>query len=181
MTETEAKEIFDKKLALCDVLGLDLRDECLRAGVPSEMIDKFLAADQKLASAMTHVITNPSALPSGNADQPEPRSGNAGFGFLCLNQKVTGLPMIVWTMEKGDSAKPPYIRVQTNHSVDPMIRSAADLSIEEKPLLVAGAGISDVDLAAATGFIIRNLQPLLDYWNGAVSSIGLLKRISRSR
>jgi hypothetical protein len=129
---------------------------------------------------MTHLIVDPSALPTGGGDLTEPPRGDLGLGFLCLNQNVTGLPMIVWTMEKGDSVKAPYIRVQTNHSAAPRVTSAVDLSVEEKPKLAAGAGISDSDFAAAAGFISRNLQLLLDYWNGVVSSIGLLKGISRS-
>jgi hypothetical protein len=181
MTEAEAKKIFDAKLPLCDVLGLDLRAECLNAGVPGEMIDKFLKADSDLATAMTRVITNPSALPSGAVDHSDSPTGETGFGFLCLNQKITGLPMIVWTMEKGDSVKPPYIRIQANHSTSPLVRSAVDLSIEKKPILLAGATLPDTDFAAAAEFIARNLQPLLDYWNGTISSLGLLKRISRSR
>jgi hypothetical protein len=181
MTEAEARKIFDAKLALCDVLGLDLKAECADAGVPVEMIEKFLNADKGLANAMTHLIVNPSALPLGGSDLGDPQPTDPGFGFLCLSQKMTGLPMMVWTMEKGDSAKAPYIRVQTNHSAAPQVRSAVDVSVEEGPKLVAGTGITDPDFAAAAEFISRNMRLLLDYWNGVATSSGLLKGISRSR
>lgn len=48
MSEAEAKRIFDHKLSICKVLGGDVRAQCTALGVPEELIDKFLAAENEL-------------------------------------------------------------------------------------------------------------------------------------
>jgi hypothetical protein len=48
VSEDEAKRIFDHKLAICKVLGGDVKAQCAAAGVPNALIDKFLAADRQL-------------------------------------------------------------------------------------------------------------------------------------
>ena len=48
LSEEVAKRVFDNKVAICKVLGGDVRRQCLEAGVPATLIEKFLADDQEL-------------------------------------------------------------------------------------------------------------------------------------
>ena len=48
MSEQEAKHIYDHKLSLCRVFGGDVRQRCLEAGVPAELIDKFERNDAEV-------------------------------------------------------------------------------------------------------------------------------------
>jgi hypothetical protein len=48
MYEQEARGIYDHKLSLCRVFGGNVRQRCLEAGVPAELIDKFERLDAAL-------------------------------------------------------------------------------------------------------------------------------------
>jgi hypothetical protein len=45
MSEQEARRIYDHKLSLSRVFGGDVRQRCLEAGVPAELIEKFERTD----------------------------------------------------------------------------------------------------------------------------------------
>jgi hypothetical protein len=183
VTEAEARKIFDEKLPLCDVLGLDVRATCIGAGVPPELVDKFLNDEAALRSAMNQVIRDPAVLPTrgpavGEAGPPGASSRDPGdAGFLCLSPSLTGLPMNVWAMVAADSRRTPYLRVQANHSRVPQIQQAADLAIRVDPQMLSGARLSEQDAAVASGFVLRNRDALLDYWYGRAGSASFMKRI----
>ncbi len=183
MRESEARKIFDQKASLCDVLGLDLRAECLGAGMPSELFDRFLKADRKLDRAMSVCIGKPSLLPSGpDAARTSPvESANVSVGFTCLGQACTGLSMIAWAMVRCDSRSVPYIRIQADHSAAPRITEARDFTVDARARLLSGASLSDRDLAEVRGFIRRNRGLLQDYWTGAIDSRSLVETLSRRR
>lgn len=50
LSDTDAKRIFDNKVSICRVLGGDVRAQCLAAGVPARLIEKFLAEDRELTA-----------------------------------------------------------------------------------------------------------------------------------
>jgi len=50
LSEEDARRIFDNKISICKVLGGDVRRQCLEAGVPAALIEKFLAADHELSA-----------------------------------------------------------------------------------------------------------------------------------
>jgi len=183
MTEAEARKIFDMKNSLCDVLGLDVKTACIDAGVPADMVDKFIRADKALTAATARFIRDPSVLASGEPVVTQKGTGRLeerGREFTCLSQKSTGLAMIIWIMAKGISQKIPHIRVQTNHSNFPQITSSVCVSIEEQPRLAAGSGIADGDLKDAIEFVRRNHSGLLNHWRGATDSFVLVKRMTRA-
>jgi hypothetical protein len=162
MIEAEARKIFDLKLPLCGTLGLDVREVCIDAGVPVEMVDKFIAADKALTNAMRACTTDPTVLPLAG---PLSRDANDA-GFSCLSQKVTGLPMIIWVIASGAPEDVPYIRVQTDHSAAPRVTESVCLTVGENPALIAGSGLAEDDTAAAAAFVLRNRKALLDQWKG---------------
>jgi hypothetical protein len=177
MTESEARKVFEQKLSLCDVLGLDLKGECLAAGVPADMFDRLVQADRRLARAMTACISDPSLMPSRRATRAAIAGGEAqemSVGFTCLGQSCTGLPMIVWAMVRRDSRKVPYVRVQSNHDLVPEIRTAIDLTLDHRPKLLPGSAMSEPDLASTREFVRRNRRVLLDYWTGTLDSRQLI-------
>lgn len=170
MTELEARKIFDLKLALCGALGLDVREVCVDAGVPVEMVDKFIAADRALTNAMRVCTNDPAVLPTADSS---PRDA-ARRGFSCFSQRVTGLPMIIWVMSNGARAAVPYIRVQTDHSAAPRVTGSVCLSIDESPDLIAGSGLAAEDKAAAAAFVRLNRVALLEHWNGVKEPSALI-------
>ncbi len=170
MTESEAKRIFDEKLPLCDVLGLDVRAACIEAGVPADMVDALLRADKAMTSAIDVVITDPKQLPQ----EPPFESG-----FACLSQKRTGLPMLVWSLVKSDLRQTPHVLVQVNHSATPQIKSTVRVSIEETPRLILGEGLENDDFTTVKAFIARNRAALLGHWNGVGSAAELIAGIER--
>jgi hypothetical protein len=169
MTEFEARKIFDLKLSLCATMGLDVRAACVDAGVPLEMVDKFIAADRTLTNAMRVFTSDPAFLASAG-------STGRGTGFSCLSQKHTGLPMIIWVMARSASTATPYIRVQTDHSAIPQVQGSVRLSIGENPSLIDGAGLAADDMRIAAAFIRRNRDALLDQWNGVGDPSAFVER-----
>ncbi len=100
------------------------------------------------------------------------------MGFTCLGQSSTGLPMIVWAMVRRDSRKVPYVRVQSNHALNPEIRTAIDLTLDHRPKVLSGSEMSPPDLASMREFIRRHRRVLLDYWKGTVDSRQLIFRLA---
>jgi len=49
-SEEDARRVFDHKVAICKVLGGDVRRKCLDAGLSERLIEKFLASDQALTA-----------------------------------------------------------------------------------------------------------------------------------
>jgi hypothetical protein len=180
MTQTEAREIFQDKLALCDVLGLDIRQACIEAGVPGPMLERIIRDHAAKTAATNRCIADPAVLPVCSPVSPE---GNEP-GFLCLGQKLTGLPMIVWVLQRrpnGWTARgapgSPYLRVQADHDAAPRTDGSARVSLKDPPEQVDGPPIPTRDFGALCAFICANRGALAAYWNRADTRIQLLKRI----
>jgi hypothetical protein len=53
MPESEARRIFDHKWSMCRVFGGDVRRQCLDAGVPGDLIDRFMTQDSRFEQFMS--------------------------------------------------------------------------------------------------------------------------------
>lgn len=184
MTESEARRIFHDKLAICDVLGLDVRQACTEAGIPGAMLDRIMEDHAVKTAATTRCISDPSVLPLGRPPAAGGAARNgAGVepGFLCLGQQLTGLPMIVWVFGKGTSRGAPYLRVQADCSAEPRTDGSSRVSIEEVPRLLEGPSMAEQDFAAVAAFIRGNRAALVSHWNGNESPVRLMRKIVRIR
>ncbi len=194
MTESEAREIFHDKLALCDVLGLDVRQACLDAGVPAPMLDRIIRDHQVTTAATTRIIADPTVLPVGAAGPGHANADASEPGFLCLGQKLTGLPMIIWVLQgkadrsagaaaggtasAGVGEEPrPYLRAQADHSLAPRTEGSARVSLAEPPRQIDGPPLAPADFALIAEFIRANRGALVAHWFREDGRVGLLKKI----
>ncbi len=103
--------------------------------------------------------------------------------FLMANfrEKSTGLPMIIWVSERGNTKHAPRIKVSTNLN-DKMIEGqTVSVSITEPSEIMAGMGLKSKNLQLVIEFIELNQSLLLDYWNGKIDTTDLvldLKKIN---
>lgn len=202
MTESEAREIFHDKLALCDVLGLDVRQACIDAGVPAVMLDRIIRDHDVKTAATTRIITDPTVLPlsAAGAGQAGPRQAGPDTdepGFLCLGQKLTGLPMIVWVLQGGTvgstvgstggstggasagmgTQRLPYLRAQADHSQAPRTDCSVRVSLAEPPRQLDGPPMAPSDFGSIAEFIRANRDALVAHWNRSDGRVGLLRKI----
>lgn len=103
--------------------------------------------------------------------------------FLMANfrEKSTGLPMVIWVSERGNTQHAPRIKVSTNNN-DKMIEGqTVSVSITEPPEIMAGVGLKSKDLQLVIKFIELNRSLLLDYWDSKIDTTDLvldLKKIT---
>ena len=70
---------------------------------------------------------------------------------------------------------PISIRVQRSVADEPNYRDTVELTLEAEPHFLGGTGdLSSTDVDAVRDFVVRNLDPLLSYWNEKISSDDLL-------
>ena len=70
---------------------------------------------------------------------------------------------------------PISIRVQRSVAAEPNYRDTVELTLEAEPQFLGGTGnLSIEDVQAIRDFVVRNIEPLLDYWNEKISFNDLL-------
>ncbi|MDQ7089617.1 MAG: hypothetical protein Q9M50_03100 [Methylococcales bacterium] len=92
--------------------------------------------------------------------------------FLMANfrEKPTGLPMVIWVSERGNTKHAPRIKVSTNNN-DKMIEGqTVSVSITEPPEIMAEFGLRSKDLQLVIKFIELNRSLLLDYWDSKIDT-----------
>jgi hypothetical protein len=98
--------------------------------------------------------------------------------FLMANLRPdeTGLPMVVWVSERGNARHDARIKVSQAHGprIDP--NNTASVAIRPAPRVVAGTLSAD-DLRVVGDWVRLNEAALLDYWNSAISTMELFRRL----
>ena len=70
---------------------------------------------------------------------------------------------------------PVSIRVQRSVADEPNYRDTVEMTLEAEPQFLGGTGdLSSADVDAVREFVVRNLEPLLSYWNEKISFEDLL-------
>jgi len=76
---------------------------------------------------------------------------------------------------------PISIRVQRSGAAEPNYRDTVELTLETEPRFLGGTGdLSCEDVQAIRDFVVRNLGPLLAYWNEKISFDDLLAGLRRT-
>jgi hypothetical protein len=88
----------------------------------------------------------------------------------------TGLPMTVWVSPRGNARHDVRIKVNMAHGPRMTIANSAVVAVRPAPRLVAGQ-LSPADMLAVGDWIRLNEAALIDYWNGQVSTAGLVHRL----
>ena len=88
---------------------------------------------------------------------------------VVLRNIVPDLPANVFLPSKY-LVNPAFIRVQRSGAAEPNYRDTVGLTIEAEPHFLGGIGdLSFADAHAIRGFVARNLESLLAYWDGKMS------------
>lgn len=101
------------------------------------------------------------------------------FEMANYRQKDTGLPMIIWVLEKGKAQHGPRIKVNATHSHKLDIDTAISVTIDDDPRCVAGGDLSGADLKEVRKFIELNKDALLDYWHYRIGGGDFVARIKK--
>ena len=84
--------------------------------------------------------------------------------------------------ERGEKwVHPVSIRVQRSGAAEPNYRDAVQVTLEAEPQFLGGTGdLSLEDVQAVRDFVVRNLEPLLAYWNEKMSFDDLIVALRRT-
>ena len=88
----------------------------------------------------------------------------------------TGLPMTVWVSPRGNARHDVRVKVNMAHGPRMTITNTAVVAARPAPRLVAGQ-LPPADMQAVGDWIRLNEAALIDYWNGRISTAGLVHRL----
>ena len=96
-----------------------------------------------------------------------------------MRNTVPGLPANLFLPCKY-YVHPVSIRVQRSGAAEPNYRDTVQMTLEAEPQFLGGTGdLSLEDVQAVRYFVVRNLEPLLAYWNEKLSFDDLLVALRR--
>lgn len=101
------------------------------------------------------------------------------FEMANYRQTDTGLPMIIWVLEKGKAQHGPRIKVNATHSRKMDIDTAISVTVDDNPRCVAGGELSRADLKKVRKFIELNKEAILDYWHYRIGGGDFVARIKK--
>ena len=99
---------------------------------------------------------------------------------VVMRKTVPGLPVNLFIPCKYH-VHPIAIRVQRSVAEEPNYRDTVEMTLEAEPQFLGGTGdlaLADVD--AVRDFVVRNLDPLLSYWNEKISFDDLLATLRQA-
>ena len=98
---------------------------------------------------------------------------------VMMHNTVPGLPVNLFLPCKYH-VHPISIRVQRNNMAEPNYRDTVEMTLEAEPQFLGGTGdLSPDTVRAVCDFVVRNLDPLLAYWNEKMSFDDLLATLRR--
>lgn len=100
------------------------------------------------------------------------------FAIANLRPDDTGLPITVWVSERAGAPHDVRVKVCTVHGARMLPASTAGVAVRPSPHLAAGY-LPPTDLRAVSDWIRLNEAVLIDYWQGAISTVELIQRLQR--
>ena len=100
------------------------------------------------------------------------------WGMANLRPEDTGLPMVIWVSEKGNTRHGPRIKVSTKmgDKIDP--KSVLTVTVSDDPAQIGGSLPTKVfDLVKK--FIATNKDVLLGYWERQLSTKEMLSKLTK--
>ena len=98
------------------------------------------------------------------------------FAMANLRPGDTGLPMTVWVSERAAAPHDVRVKVCTVHGPRMLPASTASVAVRPAPRLVAGR-LPPHDLQAVSRWITLNEAVIVDYWQGAIGTVELIRRL----
>ena len=99
---------------------------------------------------------------------------------VVMRKAVPGLPVNLFIPSKYH-VHPVSIRVQRSVADEPNYRDTVEMTLEAEPQFFGGTGdLSPAEVDAVRDFVVRNLDPLLSYWNEKISFDDLLDTLRQT-
>ena len=97
---------------------------------------------------------------------------------VVMRKAVPGLPVNLFIPSKYH-VHPVSIRVQRSVADEPNYLDTVEMTLEAEPQFFGGTGdLPPDDVDAVRDFVVRNLEPLLSYWNEKISFDDLLAKLT---
>ena len=111
-------------------------------------------------------------------DLPEPEDAADLFEMANLYPQTTGLPMTVWVSARGHARHDVRVKVCLTPGDRMDADNTAAVAVRPSPHLLHGA-LPAASLAPVLEWVARNAPVLVDYWEGAIDTGGLIGRLQR--
>jgi hypothetical protein len=98
------------------------------------------------------------------------------YAMANLRPASTGLPMAVWVSERANNPHDVRVKVCRVHGDKMQFDNTASVAVRPHPHIAVG-NLSTDDLQAVTQWITINSDTLIDYWNGAIDTLELARRL----
>ena len=128
---------------------------------------------------MTFGFRTRPASKTAKAGRPGSRSSTDElFEMANLYPGSTGLTRTIWVSPRGNARHGPRIQVCQIPGDRMVIDDAASVTVSDHPEVAAGP-LPAAAVAEAVRWIILNKQPLLEYWEGKIDTMGLFQQLKK--
>lgn len=103
---------------------------------------------------------------------------NDTFEMANLYPRDTGLPMTVWISPRGRARHDAWIKACLSPGDRMDAANTAVVAIRPEPRLIRGA-LAPRDLMQVARWIDANVEALIGYWDGALSTVEFVSRMQR--
>ena len=101
---------------------------------------------------------------------------------LIRRSDLPGLPANLWLFTRNYFGLPTYFRIQRDGAEEPHFRDSVELTLEAEPKFLGGTGdLSPDDIHSVRDFVVRNLDPLLAYWEDKLPFDDLIAELRKSQ
>ena len=100
------------------------------------------------------------------------------FEMANLYPRDAGLPMTIWVSPRGHARHDVRIKVCMTPDDRMDADNTATVAVRPRPRVQHGT-LSSNDTAAVSDWLRLNEAALVDYWNGAISTVELVNRLAK--
>ena len=101
------------------------------------------------------------------------------FDMANLSPARTGLPMVIWILERGRARHDARVKVSLAHGRRAHHDQTVSVSVRPTVEVGAGPALDPRDLARGRRWIELNREALLAYWDGDVLTDEVIDRLAR--
>src|SRR3954453_7878664 len=94
-----------------------------------------------------------------------------------LRPARTGLPMVVWVSERGNTQHDVRVKVCCMHGDKIQYNNTISVGVRPQPHLISAGKLSPSDLQAVSRWITLNADPIIAYWDGVIDTFELMQRL----
>jgi hypothetical protein len=107
-------------------------------------------------------------------------SDNDDFYLMAnLRPTTTGLPMVVWVSYRGNAQHDVRVKVATVRGHKIPADNLISIGVRPQPHLIQPGTLSAGDFDAVSRWIALNVDAIVAYWDGAIDTVDLVRRLRR--